>query len=180
MSFLNPIEDLVNYIISHIHKGLLINKFDPQQLSTNIVDGTYTLQDIEFNCKSINSTLLNSPLHVNFAKASRMNFFFPNLLKIFEKPVKIRFTDLEISLCSAKNSGFFVSLPNIDHFGDAEDKEGLNLLTKAIGKLLSNINVEIFLLTINIHDSENCLKITIPKFSYTESSNTKKFKIEGV
>lgn len=180
MSFLNPIEELVNYIISHIHEGLLLNRLDSQQLKANIAEGIYILQDIEFNTKSINQNLPDSLLHVSSAKAGKMNLMIPSLLKIFDVPVKIRFTNLEINLCSAKSSGCSVVVPILEPFTENDGSPGLNLLTKSIGKFLSSINAEICLLTINIFHNQNYLQISIPKLSYKENSGIKTFKIEGI
>ena len=180
MSFLNPVEELVNYIISHIHQSLLLNRLDSEQLQANISEGKYIIQDIEFNTKSINQNLPTSSLHVLSAKASRMNLQLPSLLKFFESPVKIRFTDLEINLCSAKSSGCTVILPKLEPLTESDDNPGLNLLTKCVGKLLSSINVEVCLLTINILHENDCIQITVPKFSYAENATFKKFRIEGL
>lgn len=179
MSLLNPIEELINYIISHIHEGLLMNKLDNQQLKSNISEGTYILQNVDFNSKSINQSLPYSPIHLQSARTSKMNLFLPSLLKILDSPIKIRFTELELNLISAKNSGDSVSLTQSIALNKSDETPGLNVMTKSIGKFLSTINIEIVLFSINLSNGKHSINIQIPKLTISEENDEKSFRVEG-
>lgn len=180
MSLLSPIEELINYIISHIHEGLLMNKLDNQQLKSNISEGKYILTNVEFNSKSINQSLPYSTIHLQSAKTSKMNLFLPPLLKILDSNVKIRFTELELNFISAKLSGDTVSLTPSVALNKSDETPGLNVMTKSIGKFLSSINIEILLLSINLNNAKHSVNIQIPKLSISEENDEKFVRIEGI
>ena len=180
MSITSPIEELVNYIISHIHEGLLMNKLDRQQLKANVSGGAYILQDIEFNSKSINQSLPFSSIHLHSARTARMNLVLPQITKILDEPVKIRLTELEVNLVSAKKSGDSVFVNQAVQLSKSDETPGLNVMTKSIGKFLSSINIEVLLLSVNILSERHSINIRVPKLTVSEKDEEKYFRLEGI
>lgn len=180
MSITGPIEELVNYIISHVHEGLLMNKLDRQQLKANVSNGAYILQDIEFNSKSINQSLPFSAIHLHSARTARMNLVLPQITRILDEPVKIRLTELEVNLISAKKSGDSVFINQAVQLSKSDETPGLNVMTKSIGKFLASINIEVLLLSVNVLSENHSINIRVPKLTVSEKDEEKCFRLEGI
>ena len=180
-----PIEELVSYILTRLHGGLLLEQLDSSHLQVSVTEGLYILKDIHLNPTNINLNLSESPLHLTSAFVSRVRMELPSLLRVTEAPTNVFMTNVEVELCSADLSGYSVlpKQPSLQVPENEEDMQGVTLLTKTIGNMLSNIKFQIDFLKVKIRgspDDEEYLQLTVGRVSLDDldkQDNTNRVKL---
>lgn len=185
-----PVEELLRYILTRLHGGILLGELDHNHFQAKVTEGLYILSDLNLNPQSINQNLSESVLHMTSAWIYNIQIQLPSIINIMGGPISIGVRDVIIELCSAGESGFSVikCMPSIASSDSEEDLQGVTLLTKAIGNLLSNITFEISLLKIRIREKPNdpnYIQLIIPKITLNDINKDdplnlqKMLKIEG-
>lgn len=174
MSFLTrPVEDLLQLLFNRIHGGFLQTPLDSEHLEVSLRDGVHTLHEIEVCPKTVNAQLKDSPVHVTSASIKLLQLQLPSLYRILEDSVIVVVQDAEINLCSADLSGYSVNPKESNREAErSDDDQGVNLLTNFIGNILSNIEISVTRLTVNLRaspDSPNFLSIQFPVIKYEAS-----------
>ena len=168
-----PIEELLSYLLTRLHGGLLLQQLDHRNFSANVSEGIYTLKDIQLNPQAINQHLSESVLHLFSATISKLTISVPSLFKFLEDPLTLQIHNLVIDLCSASESGFSVMKEDTHQENEKEEEiQGITVLTKSVGSFLSNINFQASFIKIRIRTKPSdtvFLQIIIPKIAFTDA-----------
>lgn len=186
-----PVVELVSYILTKLHGGLLLDQIDTNQLKANLIDGVYALKDLRFNPELINKNLGDSVLHISKGTINYLSFKIPGILRIVSENTNVNIHTMTIDMCSAKESGFPVLKEQLlTYLNESdEDIQGITLLTKTIGNLLSSINLNINLLILRIKHKPTDLdfiQITIPDLSLIDINTEENYvknkllKLKGI
>lgn len=171
MSFLTrPVEDLLQLLLNRVHGGFLQTPLDSDHLEVSLRNGLHTLHDIEVSPKTINAQLKDSPVHITSASIKILQLQLPSFYRILEDSVIVVIQDAEVNLCSAELSGYSVNLKEASREAErSDDNQGVNLLTKFIGNILSNIEISVTRLTVKLRarpDSPDYLCVHFPLIKY--------------
>lgn len=184
-----PIEELLSYLLTRLHGGLLLQQLDYRNFQTNVAEGIYTLKDIQLNPLTINQSLTDSVLHLFSSSIAKITMQVPNILKFLDDPINLQVHHLVLDLCSASESGCKVIREEKQVVETEEDIQGITVLTKSVESFLSNINLQASMLKIRIRVKPTdsvFLQITIPKVTFEDCKNRekdccqKKITIEGL
>ena len=185
-----PIEELLSYLLTRLHGGLLLQQLDHRNFHANVSEGIYTLKDLQLNPQAINQNLSESVLHLFSSSISKVLISVPNLFRFLEDPLSLQLHNLVIDLCSASESGYSVMREDKAPEAEAsEDIQGITMLTKSIGTFLSNIVLQASLVKVRIRirpTDKAFLQVMIGKLSVTDAAAAdgdschKILKIEGL
>jgi hypothetical protein len=190
MSFLTrPVEDVLELMLNRLHGGFLQTPLNSEHLAVDLRQGIYTLSDLEVSPKTVNAQLKDSPVHITSGLVKLAQLQLPSFYRILDDAVVIIVQDAEVNLCSAALSGYSVNQGIKGRSAEKlDDNMGVNMVTNFIGSILSNIQISVTRLTVNIRadpGSEPCLRIHFAKVTYktvkgSEEQIKKKLKFEGV
>jgi N-terminal region of Chorein or VPS13 len=185
-----PIEELLSYLLTRLHGGLLLQQLDHRNFNANVTEGIYTLKDIQLNPQAINQNLSESVLHIFASSISKITIQVPNLFKFAEDPLNVQLQNIVLDLCSASESGCSVMREEKQQtVENEEDMQGITVLTKSISSFLSHINFQASLVRIKVrvHPKDTTyLQIVIPKITFIDALKSDKdschkmMKIEGL
>lgn len=158
-----PIEEILSYIFTKVHGGILLNELDSENFKPNFLTNTLTLKNLKLNPQFINPNLGESPLHMVSGTVEVLRVKFPSLFS-FKESVSLQLYNLEVELCSAAQSGYkSFSGKQIPVSESEEDIQGITLLTKTIGNWLANINADLKCVTFNIRDLDQSVCVYIDR-----------------
>lgn len=93
-----PVEELLRYILTRLHGGILLGELDHKHLEASVTDGVYLLKNLELNPQTINSELAESPIHLTSAIIRYVKLSLPSLLRITEDPILVKIANVKNNL----------------------------------------------------------------------------------